>query len=74
MRLIWRIVIIFELKVGGRGCIPGGNCILKCAKRQFCSMFEHVCFFSVTVSAKAVYAVISYLGAIVFQKNTGIVI
>ena len=31
-------------------------------------------YFSVTVSARAVYAVVSYLGAIVFQKNTRIVI
>ena len=34
---------------------------------NFVAFFSH-CYFSVTVSVKAVYAVISYLGAIVFQK------
>ena len=48
---------------------------------NFVAFLSH-CYFSVTVSARAVYAVISYLGAIVlsylgaivFKKNTRIVI
>ena len=40
---------------------------------NFVAFLSH-CYFSVTVSAKAVCAVISQSGAIVFQKNTRIVI
>ena len=40
---------------------------------NFVAFLSH-CYFSVTVSARAVYAVISYLGRIVFKQNTRIVI